>query len=107
MAHSTPPDMEAFITAHGSKYPDMFAAAFGDTIKTSAAAPDTEINTARIAFAIATHERRLTSDQTPWDRWNAGDDDAMTEEQIRGSSVAADLVCLRHFPAPFLKLSLL
>jgi cytochrome c peroxidase len=59
----------------------MFAAAFG-TEQTSG--PVDEINTRRIAFAIATHERRLRSDQTPWDRWNAGELSALTPVQVWG-----------------------
>src|SRR6185436_3364632 len=43
-----------------------------------------EINTKRIAFAIATHERRLLSDQTPWDRFNSGETTALTAAQQRG-----------------------
>jgi cytochrome c peroxidase len=55
----------------------LFQAAFGSP----------EITTSRIAFAIATHERRLTSDQTPWDRWIEGEPDAMTPAQIDGLRV--------------------
>jgi cytochrome c peroxidase len=73
--------MVAFIVEHEGSYPAMFEAAFGDE---QTSGPADEINTRRIAFAIATHERRLRSDQTPWDRWNAGEDDALTPEELRG-----------------------
>lgn len=73
LAHDIPADMKAFIAKYPT-YPQMFEAVYGTQ----------EINTKRIAFAIATHERRLTSNQTPWDRWNAGDATAMTEAQING-----------------------
>lgn len=73
LAHDIPADMKAFIAKYPT-YPLMFEAVYGTQ----------EISTKRIAFAIATHERRLTSDQTPWDRWNAGDATAMTPAQIRG-----------------------
>ncbi|MCA9632635.1 MAG: hypothetical protein KC766_33510 [Myxococcales bacterium] len=73
LAHDIPADMKQFIAKYPT-YPQMFEAVYGTQ----------EINTKRIAFAIATHERRLTSNQTPWDRWNAGDATAMTEAQIRG-----------------------
>jgi cytochrome c peroxidase len=73
--------MAAFIAEHNASYPEMFQAAFADG---QTSGPEDEINTRRIAFAIATHERSLRSDQTPWDRWNAGEDDALTEAQLRG-----------------------
>lgn len=83
-ASAIPADMAAFIAEYNSSYPALFEAAFGSE-QTSGAA--TEINTRRIAFAIATHERRLTSDQTPWDAFNAGDDAALTDAQLRGLRV--------------------
>jgi cytochrome c peroxidase len=81
LAYDIPAAMAEFIGEHGNSYPAMFAAAFADE---QTSGPSDEINTRRIAFAIATHERRLRSDQTPWDRWNEGDDDALTAEQLRG-----------------------
>jgi cytochrome c peroxidase len=84
LARDVPEDMAEFIAQNGASYPELFAAAFG-LEQTSGEA--TEINTRRIAFAIATHERRLMSNQTPWDLFNAGDDDALTEAQIRGLRV--------------------
>lgn len=48
-------------------YPALFAAAFGD---------DT-ITAPRIAMAVATYERTLVADQTPWDRYQAGDESAL------------------------------
>jgi cytochrome c peroxidase len=65
-------------------YPKMFAKAFGSTAKLNNSQPDDVINSQRIAYAIATHERRLTSNQTPWDKWRAGDDSALTAQQLRG-----------------------
>jgi cytochrome c peroxidase len=41
----------------------------------------------RILFAIATYERELRSDQTPWDRFNAGESDALTPGQQAGLAV--------------------
>jgi cytochrome c peroxidase len=84
LARDMPTDVALFIATHGASYPRLFEAAFGDE-QTSGARD--EINTRRIAFAIATHERRLRSDQTPWDRWNAGDDTALTPAQLRGFEV--------------------
>ncbi len=81
LAEQIPTDMADFIADHQASYPAMFEAAFGDE---QTSGPSDEINTRRIAFAIATHERRLRSDQTPWDLWNAGDDDALTPAQLHG-----------------------
>jgi cytochrome c peroxidase len=83
-AQTIPSDMQAFITAHHSNYPEMFADVYGATNKVNSTDQDNVINTRRIAYAIATHERRLKSDQTPWDQWNAGDSSAMTADQIEG-----------------------
>lgn len=85
-----PDDMKQFIVEHGD-YPSMFEAAFGDDFQDIGdGSPPGEINTIRFAFAIATHERRLTSNQTPWDRWNAGDASAMTSQQVRGFELFMD-----------------
>lgn len=72
-ADDVPADLAAAIAA-AANYPALFAAAFGDD----------EITPARIAFAIATYERTLVPDQTPWDRFNAGDANAMTAQQVQG-----------------------
>jgi cytochrome c peroxidase len=84
LATNLPADVAAFIAQNGDSYPELFRAAFGDE-QTSGS--ETEINTRRIAFAIGTHERRLMSNQTPWDLFNAGDDEALTPAQIRGLRV--------------------
>jgi cytochrome c peroxidase len=81
LAKQIPDALADFIAANGASYPKLFEAAFGDA---QSSGPLDEINSRRIAFAIATHERRLRSDQTPWDRWNDGDDDALTLAQKRG-----------------------
>lgn len=80
-AKDIPPAMKNAITAAGGTYGGLFKAAFGSA----------EITPAHFAFAIATHERHLTSDQTPWDRYNAylndpktGDRNALTPAQVHG-----------------------
>ncbi len=73
LADDLPPDVAAAIDAAGS-YPALFAAAFGDGA----------ITPARIGFAIATYERTLVPDQTPWDLFIAGQNNAMTAQEIRG-----------------------
>jgi cytochrome c peroxidase len=83
-ATDIPVPLAQFIAEHDNSYPALFEVAFGST--QTSALPD-EINTRRIAFAIATHERTLRSDQTPYDAFNAGDDTALTPAQIRGLDI--------------------
>jgi cytochrome c peroxidase len=72
-ATDLPPDVAAAL-ASGPGYPDLFAAAFGDPA----------ITAERIAFAIATYERTLVPDRTPWDRFVTGDPTAMSPGQVQG-----------------------
>ncbi len=81
LAPEIPQNLQQFINDNSGSYPALFAAAFGEE---QTSGPADEINTRRIAFAIATHERTLRSNETPWDRFNAGDDEALTPAQIRG-----------------------
>lgn len=76
LADDIPADAAAAIAERPS-YPELFAAAFGDA----------GITPARIAFAIATYERTLSPDQTPWDRFIAGNNAAMTAAQVQGWNV--------------------
>jgi cytochrome c peroxidase len=61
-AANIPADMVAALIQSPS-YPELFADAFGDT----------DITPNRIGMAIATYERTLVPDDTPWDRFMAGD----------------------------------
>ena len=73
-------------------YPSLFAAAFGDPT----------ITAQRIAFAIATYERTLVADQTPWDRFAAGDTNAMNEQERRGWRDFQSFLCVNcHEPPLF------
>jgi hypothetical protein len=56
LASRIPPDMAAAIKAHPT-YPDLFRSAFGDG----------KIDAVRVSEAIATYERTLAPDQTPYD----------------------------------------
>ncbi len=67
LATDLPPDLAEAIEP-GMRYPALFARAFGDPAVTPA----------RIAMAIATHERTLVPDRTPFDLGT------MTSEQERG-----------------------
>ncbi len=64
----------AAVLSDSPGYPELFRRAFGDTA----------ITPARIAMAIATFERTLIADQTPWDRFIAGDTNALTRGQRDG-----------------------
>lgn len=85
------PDVAA-VLADDPGYPDLFEDAFGDG----------EITAARIGMAIATYERTLLADQTPWDAFNAGNNNAMTAQQRQGWQVFQGSDCrLCHTPPMF------
>jgi cytochrome c peroxidase len=92
MATNVPPDMTAAL-AIDADYPALFDEAFGDSA----------ITAERIGFAIATYERTLLPDQTPWDLYEAGDLGAMTPGQIAGLTLLTDsTVCFNcHQPPMF------
>ena len=73
LATNVPPDMAAAIATNPT-YPQLFAAAFGDPA----------ITAERIGLALATYERSLVPDQTPWDQFQRGVPGAMTQSQING-----------------------
>jgi cytochrome c peroxidase len=73
LATGLPPDTATAIAEHAS-YPELFAAAFGDDA----------ITPLRIAYALATYQRTLVSDQTPYDRFAAGDTAALTGRALYG-----------------------
>ena len=73
LASDLPPDL-ADAVLDGSSYPELFEDAFGDD----------EITAARIAMAIATYERTLLPDQSPFDAFAAGDQSALSTQQING-----------------------
>ncbi len=73
LATNRPADTVSALAGRPS-YPELFRRAFGDT----------DISAKRIAFAIATYERTLISDQSPWDRFQAGDTTALTPQQQQG-----------------------
>lgn len=66
----------------GRRYPELFEEAFGTA----------EVTPARIAMAIATHERTLFSDRTPFDRSNA-QIEPMTQEEQDGLSIFLGANC--------------
>jgi cytochrome c peroxidase len=91
LATKWPPDTGAAIATYGT-YPALFAAAFGDEA----------ITPARIAFALATYQRTLVSDQTPWDRFDAGDATALTGRALYGWRAFQSFHCAAcHTPPLF------
>ncbi len=91
LAEAVPADVAGAIDGAGS-YRELFEAAFGDG----------EVTPARIAFAIATYERTLVPDETPWDRFVAGDTGAMTQSQIQGWNAFRTSRCAAcHTPDTF------
>jgi cytochrome c peroxidase len=91
LATDLPDDVAAAIVRHGT-YEALFAAAFGDAV----------ITPVRIAFAIATYERTLVSDQTPWDLYAAGDGSALSRTEMFGLQALEDFHCLKcHTPPLF------
>jgi len=91
LARNLPPDVAAAIDANPD-YPSLFETAFDDP----------EITPVRIAFAIATYERTLVADQTPWDRYMAGDETALTEQAAYGWRTFQRLHCVNcHEPPLF------
>jgi len=88
-ATDLPSDLDAALSVSPS-YGSLFKAAFGDPA----------INGERIAFAIASYERTLVPDQSPWDRYIAGDSTAMTPAQAQGWSFFRTSACTICHPAP-------
>lgn len=73
LASNRPADVAGALSGNPD-YPELFRRAFGDGA----------ITPTRIAFALATYERTLIADQTPWDRFVAGDPTALTPQQAQG-----------------------
>ena len=91
LASNIPADMIDALQG-GTNYQQLFSAAFGDS----------EITPARIAMAIATYERTLVPNETPWDLYIAGDSNAMTNDQIQGWDLFNDTPCANcHEPPLF------
>jgi len=89
LATDLPADVAAAL-AFDPTYADLFTSAFGDPAVTPA----------RIAFAIATYERTLIPDQTPWDAFVAGDPGALTPQQAQGWDVFRGSRCSICHPPP-------
>lgn len=73
LASDLPRDVEGAV-AGSRTYANLFELAFGTP----------KITPVRIAFALATYQRTLIPNQTPWDDFMRGDLSAMTQQQIAG-----------------------
>ena len=92
LASDLPPDVDRALALSAS-YSKLFQRAFGTA----------EITPVRIAFALATYQRSLVPNATPFDDFMRGDQGAMNAQQIRGmnlfDSTAVCAVC--HTPPLF------
>jgi cytochrome c peroxidase len=78
--------------AQDPTYPRLFARAFGDP----------KITATRIAMAIATYERTLVPNQTPFDAFLRGDMNAMSRDELAGWRVFRQSNCsVCHAPPLF------
>jgi cytochrome c peroxidase len=91
LATSLPPDTAAALAQHPT-YAELFESAFGDSA----------ITPVRIAFALATYQRTLVADQTPYDRFAAGDTTALTGRALYGWRALQAFQCTAcHTPPLF------
>lgn len=91
LASELPEDMSDAIEQYPT-YPELFEQAFGTP----------EITAGRIGFAIANYQRTLMPNGTPWDKWNDGDDSAMTADQLAGYMRYRASTCVDcHVPPMF------
>lgn len=72
-------------------YRNLFAEAYGQ---------NNSINPDNIAHAIAAFERTITATNSPFDRFQAGDEDAMTQQQIRGMDRLRAVGCMDCHSGP-------
>ncbi len=68
---------EAFINSLG--YKNLFDAAFPDIAETE------RYTTQNAALAMAAYERTLLADQSPWQEWLKGDENAMSDSEKEGA----------------------
>ncbi|MEM9383047.1 MAG: cytochrome c peroxidase [Planctomycetota bacterium] len=92
LATDLPPDVQSALSVDPT-YPDLFETAFGTS----------EVTGARIAYALATYQRTLVPDGTPFDDYDRGNFGALTPQQEQGwfafTGSAACAVC--HTPPLF------
>ena len=89
LASEVPPSLSTWI--NGRTYPQLFEEVFGSA----------DVTPARIAMAIATHERTLFSDRSPLDRWGASIE-PLTAQEDRGLEVYTAAQCNACHGGPLL-----
>lgn len=82
MATDIPMPLKRWI--NGRAYPDLFAEAFGTP----------EVTPARIIMAIATYERTLYANQSPFDDFLRGGNGRLTEQELEGLQVFRTVGCI-------------
>lgn len=90
LSTNIPADVAAALASRPG-YPELFRRAFGDGA----------ITADRVARAIATYERTLIADDTPWDRFMAGQTNALTPGQTAGWGAFQASRCIDCHAAPF------
>lgn len=91
LGSNLPVDVQQALAA-APTYPDLFRAAFGDPA----------ITARRIAFALASYQRVLVPDQTPYDAFIAGNSAALTQNQTLGLLLfEGSARCVACHPGPF------
>jgi len=75
------------------EYATLFAEAFGE-------APSVAVSERNLGRAIAAFERHLSQPNSPYDRWLAGDDRALTPSQRRGLDAFHDVGCTNCHSGP-------
>ncbi|MEM6567585.1 MAG: cytochrome c peroxidase [Planctomycetota bacterium] len=92
LASDLPADVESALAVDPT-YPELFENAFGTS----------DVTGTRIAYALATYQRTLVPDETPFDDYQKGNFNALTPQQERGwfafTSSATCAVC--HAPPLF------
>lgn len=77
---------------NNATYVDLFNQAFGSNT----------INEERIAKAIASFERTIVNNNTPFDRYSRGDTGALNQQEIRGLNLFIDSGCTNCHNGPML-----
>lgn len=91
LATTLSPDVAAELALRPT-YPELFNEVFGDPA----------VNARRIAYSLAAYVRQFVPDDTPWDRFMAGDANAMTPQQQAGWTLFQDQGCVDcHEPPRF------
>ena len=89
LAGNIPPSLAEWID--GRSYPQLFEEVFGTP----------EVTPARIAMAIATHERNLFTDRAPLDRYASGIEN-LTAQEDRGRAIFVQVNCVFCHGGPLL-----